>query len=347
MTKRTEDNAAPELPQADKATLGHDMPPNVRALSGAWVQPSYRISKKILAMPKAELSIDETTGEIITNPWHDARAKGVQRYVYKRLQGCGACGHIKCQCRCKGHYVLTRCGSPFCLRCTRLKLKRLRAQLRSSFQACADQRPKAFFHLWTLTIAHSGDMQLDRDRLKTAWERLRAWVWDKLGEAPPFATRWECTNGTRGRGHVHIHVAIHAPFLPYREVRKAWIQATNGLSTQFDSTPQGQRTPDEAAKYLSKYAGKSEPPLNTSVAVAWAEVMYGQRRTTTSEAFWAPVVCQECLAPWKGPDGTDAFCKETWDACWPVAPEVDPPPLCPYDVDAILTCSEGLFASEV
>lgn len=173
--------------------------------------------------------------------------------------------------------------------------------------------------LLTFTVPHSGDLEADRERLRRAWKRLRAWLGASIAwRAPRFVLVIEVTQGEDGKGHVHAHVVTWIPFVDYDALHEAWARAIGwtGAPVQAhardgsprvnaDGTPKlvpSCARPDVqhasvrgAAQYVAKYVAKSAADLPPDLAARWWEASYGKRIVSTSDRFWtAWRTCPDC-----------------------------------------------------
>jgi hypothetical protein len=157
----------------------------------------------------------------------------------------------------------------------------------------------------TFTMPHSGSIEQDREAMGRAWRALT-----KVANAGQwwghYALTWEVTPGTRGDGHVHMHVAAISSWIPYDDLRLAWQAAMPG-AIQPDVQPprraqRGSQDPAQsAADYLAKYVTKGvNPSVFTGQKAGELLVAFrGKRRVTTSIAFWKPnrdreARCERC-----------------------------------------------------
>ena len=249
--------------------------------------------------------------------WHRARARGARRTAVERTAQCGTweCAELHCKgCgivhrvkhRCRVSWACEACRKAYWLRWS----KRLRAGLGTELLEAAyrwrlDGRPRGRgprLVLLTLTIRHSGDVALDRARISKAWVRFRAWLHKRIG-APAFAKVWEFTDGTDGKGHVHLHVATVWPFVEFGELHEEWKRATEGHGTHVDVSRGKHGKPvssKHAAGYLAKYATKGSVSESLELLGAWVRAITGRRRVTTSRRLTAPPEpfgCWTCYWP--------------------------------------------------
>lgn len=161
-------------------------------------------------------------------------------------------------------------------------------------------RHRARVRMITLTVAHSGDLALDRAELVKGWEGLRKQLHKWFGEALPFCLVWETTPGADGLGHEHAHViVIGGPgWWNYSAIQRTWRNVCPRSSHLDIQTTKGDQA-RAAARYLSKYATKG-----VSIGSAWPDPLiaqwiaahYGKRWISTSLRFWQvpEPICKHC-----------------------------------------------------
>lgn len=161
--------------------------------------------------------------------------------------------------------------------------------------------PRPGVYLVTLTAPHTGDVGRDRDRLADAWREFQQWgrrhdVWGH------YVAVWEATPGTRGDGHVHLHVAMISTWLPYEQMHREWRRAVDAeIAVMHISAPKREHlrtSAFNAAGYVAKYVSKGVQPSDMSGEKA-GELLaasYGRRKLVTSVRFFVPLpcVCREC-----------------------------------------------------
>lgn len=217
--------------------------------------------------------------------------------------------------RCRVSWACEHCRKVYWLRWQ----KRLRAALSTELAEAAytwrmagrPRRRGPQLVLLTLTIRHSGDVELDRARIAEAWPRWRAWLWRRVG-APPFARVWEFTDGRDGKGHVHLHIATVWPWVDFAPMHAAWSRATRGEGTHIDvsrgkkrggAKHDGALSSKYVASYLAKYATKGSSSEDVGLLSAWVRASTGRRRVTTSRRLCnppEPLGCWTCFRPrWK------------------------------------------------
>jgi hypothetical protein len=276
--------------------------------------------------------------------WHLSRARGARRTFAERTAACGTFDAAELHCKGCGtvHRVLHRCRVAWaCETCRKAYWRswshRLRNALAAELMEAAYTwrragRPRMHapkLVLLTLTIRHSGDVELDRARIAEAWPRWRAWLWRRVG-APPFARVWEFTDGKDDKGHAHLHVATIWPFVSFSELHAAWSRATHGEGTHVDVARGKHKKPvssKAAAAYLAKYATKGSESGNAALLCAWIRASTGRRRVTTSRRLCPRPQPLGCWAQWRDDRGGLRTCASWWHVQW-VAHAGPPPPPC-------------------
>lgn len=240
-----------------------------------------------------------------------------------RLAGCGQGERwIRCGCeagaprgvakRCGQRAICRDCARRFAARCRRRALESIPGHMRDHRDA--RNRPGRV-RLITLTVRHSGDVAVDRERLIAGWMGLRKQLHRWFGRALPFVLLVEVTPGAQHDGHVHAHVVVVGgpAFWPYAAIQRTW-RAVCPHSTHLDI--QLARSVAGAAYYVTKYATKSA----AVVGDGWSDqltadviaMQYGKRAVTASLGFWRPPepICP-CCGEWvtiaKPPDQLSAL----------------------------------------
>jgi len=278
--------------------------------------------------------------------WYDQRAQGELRSLPARGRACGRVVTVTLTCTGCGlfHERHYRCGiRQACDACCSRYYRRTRARLiraagraagrehaawkaRGSPKLCStlvtqdgvpvrvnvDGSGAPMLRMLTLTVRHSGDPALDRDRIALGWIRLRAWLQKRFGYAPTFCLAWEMTSGRDGGdGHVHAHVVTWWPWLDWSALAKEWSAATDGHGCNIDTGARSARAlearrhsrpAEQAAYYASKYASKDELRelfADVDKLAAWYRATRGRRLHSTSRGFWLdePARTPCCRAP--------------------------------------------------
>jgi hypothetical protein len=255
---------------------------------------------------------------------------------------------------CEGRFRVTRCGCAtsivpvgcdqplLCAWCRKRHWRRwnrrlargLSAHLRAAQAAWSRSRrglPPGIY-LLTLTGPHSGDVERDRVVLAAAWRKFYKHA-NREGWFTTFAKAHETTSGTKGEGHVHLHVAIIASWLPYEQLHEAWRRALPGARVLNVQAPnRGRSQSGSAAKYLAKYVSKGTNLTDfdgeTAARLLLAE--RGRRKVTTSKAFYVPPpsVCRDCgqrHVTMEQPEGFAAHARMR-NALFPPTLSTPPPP---------------------
>lgn len=182
-------------------------------------------------------------------------------------------------------------------------------------------------YLITLTAPHSGDLLSDRLAMGRALRGLLKYA-ALHGWWSHYALTWEVTAGTRGDGHVHVHLAVVSSWIPYSTskgdaygplsppmpqywVRKryqrtptmglheAWRHYMPGAEVVDVQAPNRYRTRGQSpATYLAKYVTKGVEPSKMSGRKAGEMLVAfrGRRKLSTSRTFWLPEdhACRTC-----------------------------------------------------
>src|SRR4051812_17561858 len=137
------------------------------------------------------------------------RADALARPYRRKLEACSKRG-IRVKCGCKGWrgVRLFTCRQHLtCTSCQRARARRMGARMRAGLEAAIAARPGEMIVLVTLTLRHSGDLEVDRKALAGGWRRLYKSLHDEYGKFP-YVGVWEVTPGADGKGHLHMHVAV-------------------------------------------------------------------------------------------------------------------------------------------
>lgn len=226
--------------------------------------------------------------------WHRQRALGLAEPRGSRLRSCStSTRHVTCGCRTRE--VVIGCGLvQLCERCGRKYWGKVKCRMTEALSAA--QLPSQRAYVLTLTVPHSGDLAADRTRLAGLWARLgrearrhRWWT--------TYAATYEATPGTRGDGHMHMHVALLSSWVPYKEVHRHWRRMLGQASYHLHFRYRHGCSVDSAARYIAKYASKGVEvaKFTGEKAGELLVAMYGCRKVTASRRFWLrTVVCRDC-----------------------------------------------------
>jgi hypothetical protein len=276
-------------------------------------------------------AVAEFRGESGRAKYYRQRRDASAAPLRERVATCGQGGALTLSCRCGRRVITHHCGQVrACAKCARATFARLRRRVVRSLGA----RPRAARADWerrgrprgqerrlvllTLTLRHSGDIATDRERLQLAWERLRAWLWKRIG-SPEFVRTWELTPGQRGDGHVHCHVVALWPWLDWRELGREWEAATGGLAVSGGIDMRA-ISPERGAHYVAKYASKGVQvgEMAPELAAAFLASTYGRRAVTASRKFWVPTTCgcRECGDPLRVVERPQALTRISTALAW-------------------------------
>lgn len=230
------------------------------------------------------------------------RAAALGRPYVSKLRSCGVKGtRVKCGCKgwrgvkphtCRQHLL--------CATCQRARSRRLGMRIRAGLEAALSARPGEMLVLITLTLRHSGDVALDRERLSEGWRKFTKAFWKTYGKFP-YVGVWEVTPGDDGAGHMHMHVAVVWPWRNWSDVRGMWLDAcpeSERISFVARRRDGRQSDPKSAANYLGKYLSKGLQTDEFSAELRTRVVAgtYNTRWVFTSRHFWLTFVptCQRC-----------------------------------------------------
>jgi len=184
------------------------------------------------------------------------------------LVGCTHCG--------KSWWVLTRCRQRVCPLCSYRT-----SQARGDYLLAMTkhmQHPK----LLTLTMPlWRGDPGEGIDALRAHIRTIRKTKVFKpvVGGAYQIELKRK-----EGGWHIHVHMLLDAPFMPYKQIFATWRQILGHKAPQVDirSAPT-----EEARKYVCKYPSKSASfDTNPDDIVAWYEATKGKRLFATFGAWY-------------------------------------------------------------
>jgi hypothetical protein len=190
-----------------------------------------------------------------------------------------------------------------CRACRRKRSWQLARRLEAGMNRAVEQSTvngwrAPLVRLLTLTVRHSGSVDVDRKRLADGWREFRKRVHRWIGRFR-FALTWEVTPGRDGRGHVHAHAAVVWPrWIDYRRVRTLWLRSCEASERISIVTGNGG---GGAAKYLAKYISKGVDvaEFTDELRAAVLASFYNAHLVLTSRKFWLPKVCPCCGEPWR------------------------------------------------
>lgn len=238
--------------------------------------------------------------------WHDARADGLLRRP-ETVAACGTVVAAVATCAAgAGRVAMRRCGDRHaCSACASRAARRAYARMVESIdrarrgRAHGRGRSRDVLRLLTLTVRHTGDLRRDRDRIQRAWHRHRAWLRSCAGVRPAYWSVWEVTPGRDGRGHVHLHVILLAPWYDYARAHAAWCAHADGESQRYDARAVRTRDAARAVSYLAGYlsAGAKDAAwraADPALRAAWWAASYGRRVVSAHRGAWSPRTPAPC-----------------------------------------------------
>lgn len=247
---------------------------------------------------RAERELDLAATGVIgageTAEWYKRRAMGIAEPRSSRLRACEtSTRHVWCGCRARE--VAIGCGvTQLCDKCGKKYWSKVKRRMVESLSAA--QLPGQRAYVLTLTVPHSGDLVVDRERLARLFARLgreaRRHRWWTC-----YAATYEATPGTRGDGHMHMHVALLSAWVPYKHVHRHWRRILGQNSYHLHFRYRHGCSIDKAAQYIAKYASKGVEVAKFTGAKAGEllAAMYGRRKVTASRRFWMRVQsCPDC-----------------------------------------------------
>lgn len=252
--------------------------------------------------------------------WAEDRAASMAASRTDKIATCGVRTR-RVRCGCGERSLPVGCDvTQLCETCRRAHWKRWRkiitrcldAHLRSARGTWARDGARTLrpeIRLMTLTVPHSGSLDRDRALLSKGWNAINK-VANVEGWWSHYAATFEATPGTRGDGHVHMHVAIITVWFPYKRLHELWNAATGACIVDIQRrarSPHAIKRYGEAgnaAYYIGKYVTKGVDNAEFTGTIA-GELMVaqrGRRKVTTSRHFWRPwrertIECHECGHP--------------------------------------------------
>jgi hypothetical protein len=175
-----------------------------------------------------------------------------------RIQLCGTRAFVSYSPSQQKYRVQSaRCHMKICPQC---RLAYARSLYDKILAILTDQRP-ADFQLVTLTLLHShAPLKLQLQHLRASFRRLRqSRVWHHHVDYG-IAVIETTFNVAKHEWHPHLHILAHTRWIPWHDLRSAWIAASRGAMI-IDS--QTVKNATHAAHYLSAYLAK---PPSDSVA---------------------------------------------------------------------------------
>jgi hypothetical protein len=243
-----------------------------------------------------------------SHEWAFERARAIAMTPSDRIGTCRK-RYRKTKCACGEREILVGCDNPMlCSWCRHRHWRKWRHRITRSMDTHLRAARGAWnrgrrgmlpgVYLVTLTAPHSGDLVTDRRVMGEAWRALSK-VATKRGWWSAYAATWEVTPGSRGEGHLHLHLACIASWIPYQELHEAWRVAMPGARVLNVQAPKrGKNQAGRAANYLAKYVTKGIEPTEFSGAKAGEMLVAfrNKRKVTTSRHFWIPRprTCKTC-----------------------------------------------------
>jgi len=174
------------------------------------------------------------------------------------------------------------------------------------------ERPR--YVMLTLTVEHSGDLDVDRQRIVKGWRGVYRWL-HRRGIRSPYAMAHEVTPGRDGTGHVHAHVVAIWPHVPFDKLRSVYLEATDGAGKRLHVSSKRNASAAAAAKYLAKYASKGMDihSMSPQTAARVLAAYYGKRKRGASHRFYERIAptCPDCAWPWRRVFGAELLWLET------------------------------------
>lgn len=213
----------------------------------------------------------------------------------------GACGRRSRPVRCGCGVAALPVGCDqiaLCEQCRRRAWRRWRRKLTRSLSAHVAAARGAWSregrrgmmpgaYMITLTVKHSGSLELDHGTLREGWRALcRVASAERWWSA--YAMVYEVTEGRDGMGgHVHAHVVVVSRWLPYDRMHDVW-RSTTGSSVIDMQAPRGSAKSGAAANYIAKYVTKGVQVTEVTGQKAGELIVFarGKRRVSTSRGFW-------------------------------------------------------------
>lgn len=271
----------------------------------------------------------------------EARARSLAESREERVGTCGNSA-MTVSCKCGPRRVVVGCGQRWLcdacrsryyqtIRRVSLRSWRTRWQERHDQWRAAGRRAGSAWRYYfiRLSVAHSGDVGADRERILRGWTEAREWIWRAIGrEHPyyldvnattgrrkqgasfPFQLTWEATAGTDGLGHVHAHVVVLWPWFDWQGLHRVWVQATEDQSNhvRIEAVRAGSGAQTEHARardavvavadYVAKYASKGVTleTFDGALAGRTLAAFYCKRVVSASRGFlfYEPCRCREC-----------------------------------------------------
>lgn len=260
--------------------------------------------------------------------WAEGRARSLGLPRAELVNACGkrwrtvrcGCGQLELRVGCDQVQLCTTCRRAhwkrWRKRITRALGAHYRAELAAWRRECEDaarrgeRRPLGpRIYMVTLTAPHSGNLARDREAFGDGWRKLykRAHAdgwWSHYAAVYEIGEQADLPIELRD-GHLHLHVAVIARWLPYEDLHAAWREAMPDakhvhVSTRAPSTLRARKRTNAvsaASEYLASYVTKGVDPETMTGAKAGELLVAfrGKRKLSTSTHFWRAYVPQpEC-----------------------------------------------------
>jgi hypothetical protein len=211
--------------------------------------------------------------------WHELKAHYATEFdraerveMAQKLRDCDVTETLCCCANCGSHwYVVTKCRQRTCPICSYKVAKERASYLHALTRNM--QHPK----LVTLTMAAwKGSGKDGIVKLRAAFAQLRkSPVFEKV-RGGAYTIELECHPDYF---HIHMHILLDAPFIPYQHLFSAWREIINQDCPQVDIRSASN---DKAREYICKYASKS-PSFkgDQGMIVKWYDATFGQRLFAT------------------------------------------------------------------
>ena len=209
---------------------------------------------------------------LLKNAYSKAFREAGYDKIARQLADCGETELLACCSSCGGHWwVPNHCRLRVCPLCS-YRVSRERARFLLAMTAHM-QHPKMLTltqPLWT-DDPHVGIKQLRKN-----FNKLRRHVLFKSVVGGAYLIE---VNVKEHGYHIHMHILLDVPFIPYQKIFSAWSQILKFKAPSIDirsATSQQART--SLAKDASKSACRRTPP---EMIVEWYEATKGERLFTT------------------------------------------------------------------
>jgi len=218
----------------------------------------------------------------------------------QKLYDCQETEVLACCASCGNRwYVIQRCRQRVCPLCSYNEAKKRSQYLMAMTQHM--KHPK----MLTLTMPRSQDTPRNQIRfLRQCWNQLRRTALFKKVRGGAYQIELK----PKPDGfHIHIHILMDAPYMPYQKVFSEWRRITGIEAPQVDIRAADN---DSAKAYVCKYTAKSADYTHDKTdIVRWYEATKGQRLFATF-GEWYNATLEELL-----PEGTEPPCAPPCPKC--------------------------------